>query len=149
MRIAELTPVYRKTNHPSWSLSRLASSGDIFSFCENVVYSDANGMDYDEKCYAIHLNNNLRVVAFHKISEGGLNETLVDVRKVLQGALLSNASLMVLIHNHPSGSVRPSKDDDRLTERIKKACDIMQIKLLDHVVVADGGYYSYNDEGRL
>lgn len=102
-----------------------------------------------EECWIILLNNNLRIIDSVCMTVGGWNETLVDVRPILREALLKRASMLVLCHNHPSGSPNPSRDDDRLTERVKKACDVMNIKFLDHVVVVDGTYYSYNDEGRL
>lgn len=123
---------------------RLASSGDIYEY----MLPRMQDLPHEE-CWIIMLNNNLRVIETQRVSQGGWNETLVDVRLILREALLKRASLLILCHNHPSGSVRPSRDDDRLTERVKKACDVMNIKLLDHLVVADGAYYSYNDEGRL
>ncbi len=84
-----------------------------------------------------------------KISTGGLTETMVDVRIVLKEALLCNATCLTCCHNHPSGNVNPSRFDDTLTQNIKKACDIMRIRLLDHVIVTDGRYYSYAEMGRL
>ena len=84
-----------------------------------------------------------------RISRGGISETAVDIRIILKEALLCNATVVALCHNHPSNSVRPSKDDDRLTERVKKACDIMRIYLLDHVIITDGAYYSYQEQGRI
>lgn len=67
----------------------------------------------------------------------------------MQAAILANASGMILSHNHPSGNLLPSKQDDALTERISKAAKLFDIQLLDHVIVSDSGYYSYSDEGRL
>lgn len=83
------------------------------------------------------------------ISEGGLNQSLADVRIILQAAILGNASGIILSHNHPSGNRLPSKEDDALTERVSKAVKLFDIQLLDHVIVTDCGYYSYSDEGRL
>ena len=102
-----------------------------------------------EECWIILLNNDLRVIDTVRISVGGWNETLVDVRMILREALLKRATLIVLSHNHPSGSIKPSPDDDQLTERVKKACEIMYVKLLDHIIVTDGAYFSYCDEGKL
>ena len=84
-----------------------------------------------------------------KISRGGLASTQVDVRCILREALLKRATSMILCHNHPSGNIRPSQDDDRLTHALLEAARTMNIRLLDHVVVSDGDYYSYGDEGRL
>ena len=73
----------------------------------------------------------------------------VDVRVAMKEAIMANATVMVLCHNHPSNNPKPSKDDDRLTERMKKACELMRIHFLDHIILTDGMYYSYHEMGRL
>ena len=83
------------------------------------------------------------------ISRGGITGTVVDIRMILKEALMANATNIALAHNHPSGNLKPSREDDHLTERLKKAAQTMDIKLIDHVIVTDKGYYSYNDEGRI
>ena len=89
-------------------------------------------------------------IGYTTISEGGLTSTIVDVRVVMQTALVSNATAIVLAHNHPSGNTRPSGQDDSLTRKIKSACELMDIRLLDHIIVTSyDSYYSYNDEGIL
>ena len=80
---------------------------------------------------------------------GGLTETVVDVRLILREALLKRATSLILCHNHPSGSLRPSTHDDRLTRQVQEAARLLNIGLLDHVIFTDGGYYSYADEGKL
>ncbi|MBR5687213.1 MAG: DNA repair protein RadC [Prevotella sp.] len=102
-----------------------------------------------EEAWIILLNQNFRLIKEVRLSHGGISETSVDVRIALKYALLNNATILVLCHNHPSGNTKPSKDDDRLTERFKKACEIMRIHFLDHIIVTDGNYYSYNEHGRL
>ena len=62
---------------------------------------------------------------------------------------MNNATIVAFCHNHPSGNTHPSKEDDRLTERVKKACEVMRLYLLDHVIMTDGDYYSYREKGRL
>ena len=107
-------------------------------------------MDLDnEEFHVLLLNNGLKLIKSVKISQGGLTETIVDVRIIMREALLANATVMILCHNHPSGNIRPSKYDDQLTQQIKKACDTMRITLFDHVIVTDGRYYSFHGEGRL
>ena len=77
-------------------------------------------------------------------------EKTKDVRVVMQTALVSNATAIVLAHNHPSGNTRPSGQDDSLTRKIKSACELMDIRVLDHIIVTPyDSHYSYNDEGRL
>lgn len=102
-----------------------------------------------EECWAIYLNQAARIIRKQRISVGGLASTQVDVRCILREALTCNATSMILCHNHPSGNTRPSQDDDRLTHSLLEAGRIMNIRLLDHVIVADGSHYSYGDEGRL
>ena len=102
-----------------------------------------------EEAWILLMNQNYKLIKQVRISRGGISETAVDVRIILKEALLCNATVVALCHNHPSNNARPSKDDDRLTERVKKACDIMRIYLLDHVIMTDGNYYSYREEGRL
>lgn len=102
-----------------------------------------------EEAWIVLLNQNFRLIKEVQLSHGGISETSVDVRIALKHALLNNATIMALCHNHPSGNINPSKDDDQLTERFKKACDTMRIHFLDHVIVTDGQYYSYREMGRL
>lgn len=102
-----------------------------------------------EECRVLLLNNRLHYIADRVISRGGITGTTVDIRLVLKEALLVNATRIVLCHNHPSGSLTPSIQDDDLTKRVKKACTTIDICLLDHLILTDHGYYSYQDEGRL
>ena len=102
-----------------------------------------------EQAWVLLMNRNFKLIKKLCISHGGLSETAVDVRIIIREALLANATIIVLCHNHPSNNTRPSDDDDRLTKKLKEACDTMRLYLADHVIITDGGYYSYNDEGRL
>ena len=96
-----------------------------------------------------YMKNNCRIIKSETVSNGGLDSTLVDVRVVLKYALLCGATCITCVHNHPSGSTTPSKNDDNLTEKIKRSCEIMDVKLIDHVIVADNNYYSYKENGKL
>ena len=102
-----------------------------------------------EEAWIILMNQNYRLIKEERLSHGGITETLVDVRVIVKEALLNNATIVALCHNHPSNNARPSKEDDRLTERVKKACELMRIYLLDHVIVTESSYYSYREKGRL
>ena len=84
-----------------------------------------------------------------RLSHGGITETAVDVRLIMKEALLNNATVIAVAHNHPSGNVRPSRDDDMLTRKIREACQTMRIHFLDHVIITDGNYYSYREQGKL
>lgn len=102
-----------------------------------------------EEAWVLLMNQAFKLIRAVRISHGGISETAVDVRVILREALLANATVLALSHNHPSGSPRPSGDDDRLTDRVRRACDTMRIYFLDHVIVTDGAYYSYRDQGKI
>ena len=102
-----------------------------------------------EQAWVLLLNQNFKLIKAERLSSGGITETAVDVRQIIKMAVLNNATVIALAHNHPSNNPTPSADDDRITQRVKKACEIMRLHFLDHVIVVDGGYYSYADRGRL
>jgi DNA repair protein RadC len=102
-----------------------------------------------EEAWILLMNQNYKLLKAERLSHGGITETAVDVRIIMKEALLNHATVLAFCHNHPSGNLRPSSDDDRLTQRIMKACDIMRIHFLDHVIITDGQYYSYREHGKL
>ena len=114
----------------------------------NYMHPRMQDLDVEE-AWILLMNQNFKLIKAVRISHGGITETAVDVRVIMKEALMVNATVMALCHNHPSGNNAPSRLDDKLTERIRKACDIMRIYFLDHVIVCDGAYYSYREKGRL
>lgn len=102
-----------------------------------------------EEFWLLLMNQSARVIDKVRISRGGIDRTVVDVRSILREALLQRATQIALIHNHPSGNTRPSMEDRRLTEQVNKAAQTMNIRLTDHVIISDGKYYSFSDEGLL
>ena len=102
-----------------------------------------------EEFWVIYLNQSNKVIRKERLSSGGLTGTLVDVRLIMKWALLCNATGMIVAHNHPSGNEKPSGEDNRITEQIKKAADTLNIRLLDHVIITSNTYYSYMDNGML
>lgn len=102
-----------------------------------------------EEFWILLLNNAIKVIDKIRISSGGIDQTTIDIRLILREALLKRASAIALIHNHPSGNTKPSQADRSLTNNVARAAEIMHIKLIDHVIVTDGSYYSFNDEGIL
>ncbi len=102
-----------------------------------------------EESRVLLLNNSLRLIGDKLISRGGITGTVVDVRLVLREALMAGAPVIVFCHNHPSGSLRPSREDDNLTQRLKEAAKTVDIRLIDHLIITEGGYYSYQEAGRL
>lgn len=102
-----------------------------------------------EEAWILLMNQNYKLIKAERISHGGITETAVDVRIIIREALLNNATVVAFCHNHPSNNLRPSNDDNRLTQRIKSACDTMRLYFLDHLIITDGAYYSYHEEGKL
>jgi len=97
----------------------------------------------------IFLNRSNKVNHFEVVSEGGITGTVADPRIILKKALSYDAVSLVLCHNHPSGSVKPSRQDEDLTHKIKEAAKFFDIQVLDHIIVSEEGYYSFADEGIL
>lgn len=97
----------------------------------------------------LYLNNANKIIQFEIISEGGFTATIVDPRVIFKSAFAHNATAIILAHNHPSGSLKPSIADMQLTEKIKSAGALLEIRVLDHIIVSENGYYSFADEGKL
>ena len=102
-----------------------------------------------EEFWVLLMNQNHRLIKKIRIARGGISEVSVDVRIVMREAVLANTTILAVCHNHPSGSLRPSQMDDTLTVSLQKACQLMRIKFLDHVIITDGAYYSYHEKGRV
>lgn len=102
-----------------------------------------------EEAYALLMNQSFKLIKHVRLSHGGLTETAVDVRLIIKEALMVNSTIIALAHNHPSGSVRPSRADDMITKNVLEACKAMRIHFTDHVIVSDGDYYSYKENGKL
>lgn len=102
-----------------------------------------------EEFWVLLLNQANKVIEPVRISTGGIAGTFVDVRSILREALLQRATQMAVVHNHPSGNTRPSQEDKVLTQRILTAAKAMDIHLIDHLIVCDGNYYSFADEGLI
>ena len=102
-----------------------------------------------EEFWILLMNQHHRLIRKVLIAHGGITEVSVDIRIIMREALLSNTTILVVCHNHPSGNILPSRQDDLLTQSIKKACELMRIRFQDHVIVADGAYYSYAEANKL
>ena len=102
-----------------------------------------------EEFWLLLMNQNHRLIKKLRIARGGISEVSVDVRIIIREAVLANATILAVCHNHPSGSLRPSQMDNDLTSSIQNACLLMRIKFLDHVIVTDGNYFSYHEAGRV
>ena len=106
--------------------------------------------DYRHEVFAVlFLNRANKINHFEIISEGGITGTVADPRVILRKALEEDAVNIILCHNHPSGSLKPSRADEQLTTKIKEAARLLDIAVIDHIIVSETGYYSFADEGLL
>lgn len=102
-----------------------------------------------EEIWMLVLNRQNKVTKEFRLTSGTGNSSVFDTKDAIKLAILENAEGIILSHNHPSGTLKPSPQDDSLTKNLKEACKFMNIRLLDHVIVTANGYFSYNDQGRL
>ena len=102
-----------------------------------------------EEFWALFLNQNNKVIHIAQLTQGGINQSLVDIRIVFKTALEHFATGIIISHNHPSGNLKPSSEDINITKKIKEAGDVMNIQLLDHLIVTQNSYLSFADEGLL
>lgn len=138
----------RRAEESSDDMVRVESGTDVMKYMRPKVQDLTH-----EESWVLLLNNNARIIRCAHLSSGGLTETSVDVRMLLKEALLSNATSFILIHNHPSGRMTPSRADKDLTQRVQKAGQAVNIRMLDHVIVSDSSdmnnYYSFSENGYL
>jgi DNA repair protein RadC len=122
----------------------VSSSKDVYDLMKPLVE------DLEvEQFWVLYLNNANKVLDKSRISQGGMTATIVDVRVILKKALKLNSTGIILCHNHPSGTLRASEADCKLTEKVKVSSKLMDIQLLDHIIVTDQSYFSFADEGMI
>jgi len=121
------------------------SSGEVArsEFARSLLKSDR------EKFICMHLNVKNQIISFEIVSTGSLTNSIVHPREVYKGAILSNAASVIFMHNHPSGDPEPSIDDMEITKRLEKAGNILGINVLDHIIVASSGFYSFRQHNLI
>ena len=122
----------------------LSTPSDLY----NHLLPKVRDLDVEE-AYIVLMNNNYKHIKTVRLSHGGITETAVDVRLIIKEAVLCNATVVALAHNHPSGNIQPSGNDDQITRQVQRACDAMRLHFLDHLIVTDGAYFSYHESGKL
>jgi DNA repair protein RadC len=110
---------------------------------------DENTIELKESFKVLLLNHGNRVLGVMNVSEGGISGCIVDARLIMQSVILSNATRIVIAHNHPSGGLIPSVQDSFITKRVKQACELMDIELIDHLIITPYNYYSFGDHGMI
>ncbi len=119
---------------------QMSSSQDVYGWFKHLENSEK------EKFIVVCLDVKNRVVCFDIIGMGSVSQCTITPREVVKSAIMSNASSIVLIHNHPSGDCEYSKEDNRLTADLREACKLFNISVLDHVIIGHGEYYSFADK---
>lgn len=125
-------------------LDKITSSQSVFNLMQPIL-----GELPHEEFWILYLNNSNKVIHKNQLSKGGITGTLVDVRLVLKNALETGATALILCHNHPSGTLKPSQADKAITQKLKLAAQSLDIKVLDHLIVTEKAYFSFADDGLL
>ena len=148
LKISEVKLTYKSKVKASERPSACSSNASYQLFKKAF---DPDTIELKESMKMLLLNHANRVLGIMDVSDGGTSSTIVDVKMLLQCALLTNANGIIICHNHPSGNLQPSMEDLMLTERIVKACELMGLQLLDHLIISAerNQYYSFADEGQL
>ncbi len=135
----------RRRNHSDvLEMDKIVGSKDVARFFRPII-----GDLPHEEFWALFLNRQNKIIDKQRLSQGGLTGTVIDVRLVLKLALEKHATSLIFAHNHPSGNLDPSDADKKITRQLKESAKIMDIPLIDHLIITQGGYYSFADEGTL
>ena len=143
--LCEIDIIYKNKVRAS-DRPKVSCSGDAQSYLLSVWSAH---MDRIEEFMLLCLNRANRVLGWAKISQGGLSGTVADPKVIFQIALKANASSIILAHNHPSGNMKPSDADIKLTRKIKHAGELLDLPVLDHLILSEDKHYSFADEGTL
>lgn len=144
-KVAEVQLTYKTKVKPSERVQVKSSINAVDIL--RPFYGD--DIEYIEKMYVIYLNRANKVLGVNLLSTGGTSGTFCDPKMIFQGAILANASAIILSHNHPSGTLNPSEADINLTKKVKQGCELFDMSLLDHVILTPEYYYSFADEGLI
>ncbi|WP_308992951.1 DNA repair protein RadC [Mariniflexile litorale] len=134
----------RRRGEEALQKKKITSSKSVFELMQPII-----GELQHEEFWIIYLNNSNKVILKNQLSKGGITGTLVDVRLVLKQALEVGATGLILAHNHPSGTLKPSEADKQITNKLKVAAESLDIKVLDHLIVTEKAYFSFADEGLI
>lgn len=134
----------RRRGEDALEKKQITSSKSVFELMQPII-----GELQHEEFWIIYLNNSNKVLQKNQLSKGGITGTLVDVRLVLKTALEVGATSLILAHNHPSGTLKPSEADKQITSKLKTAAQSLDIKVLDHLIITENAYFSFADASIL
>jgi DNA repair protein RadC len=144
--VAEVELIYKSKVKAS-NRPKILSSKDAYNVLLKVW--DENKIEFVEQFKVMFLNRANHVLGIYDVSTGGISGTVADPRVIFVAALKANACEIIISHNHPSGNLTPSRQDEELTQKIKHGGQLLEIKLMDHLIVTTEGYYSFANEGLL
>lgn len=136
--------MYKRQQSQQVERRLIRMSKDVYDLMQPLI-----GDLHNEEFWVVAINNASRIIKKVQVSVGGIDQTSADVRLIMQVLINTGASQFAAVHNHPSGNPKPSNEDKRLTEQLKKAAEIFNIRMMDHVIITDSGYYSFCDEGMI
>ncbi len=146
---SQLPQITLKYNPCDIKKVKITSSIDMFDVMKKMFNPDT--VEYSEETIVLFLDSGNKTIGWMKHTTGGTSQTIVDVKIILVTALQCGANAIAFAHNHPSGQLFPSREDEKVTEKIKCGCDAIGVRLLDHLIIPGdyGGYYSFCDEGKV
>lgn len=136
--------IYKRQQSQQVERREIFGSADIYKLMGPLIGDLPN-----EEFWVISLNQSAKLIKKVRISVGGITQTSADIRLIMRVLIDTGATQFAAVHNHPSGNIRPSNEDKRLTEQLKKAAGLLNIRMIDHVIITNGGYYSFGDEGLI
>ena len=145
-KVAEVELIYKSKVKAS-ERPQICSSRDAYQIL--IQAWDENKIEFVEQFKVLLLNRAHKVLGIYDVSTGGVSGTVADPKIIFVAALKANACGLVISHNHPSGNLKPSRQDEELTQKIKYGSQLLDIKLLDHVIITNETYFSFADEGLL
>lgn len=136
--------IYKRQQSQQVERREIFGSADIYKLMGPLIGDLPN-----EEFWVISLNQSAKLIKKVRISVGGITQTSADIRLIMRVLIDTGATQFAAVHNHPSGNIRPSNEDKKLTEQLKKAAGLFNIRMIDHVIITNGGYYSFGDEGLI
>ena len=136
--------IYKRQQSQQVERRQIFRSADIYELMGPLIGDLPN-----EEFWVISLNQSAKLIKKVRISVGGITQTSADIRLIMRVLIDTRATQFAAVHNHPSGNIRPSNEDKKLTEQLKKAAVLFNITMIDHVIITNGGYYSFGDEGLI
>lgn len=132
----------RRRSEDAVELKKITSSKAVFELMQPII-----GELPHEEFWVLYLNNSNKVIYKSQLSKGGITGTIVDIRLIFKTVFEHHATSIILTHNHPSGKLMASEQDIQVTKKIKQATQLLDVNLLDHIIITENGFYSFNDEG--